>query len=603
MTRQSRLFNSFKRQNHDNSVIFAPKFKKCHMDTYYRKQNSLPVDLHLTFGGMILLFKKIICVFFLMCLSLSMSAKTDRYLLQLDSILAERNIYVKKKTARIRDLSRLASMASNPHQRLELYGKLYDECFVFKFNTASLYVDKALALSKELGDQKAIELNIMRQARLFAIGGLYSEAERLIEKLDSAHMDGEMLLYYHLTKYNLYSQWSDYCSDKHFQPFYRRLAAQNLSAVMPHLKPDMESYDYLHGEYYIYVERNDKKALDYYFKTIHRLSRKSRYYAMASFAIANNYSAHGDMERYKYYIIQAAISDVLSCTKENLALQDLATYLFKANKDNIDKADRYIKVAMEDAVFYNTRLRILEISQKMPTILTAYGRQMKERNSTLKWAILSISLLMVFLIGALLFIFRQNKLLGYRRLQLAVANQKLILSNGKLKEVNEKLSMANSALTDTNKKREGLAKLYIDLCAQFIKKLDHYKNLVQRKIKANQAQELLSTLSSDRLSAEDATTFRNRFDKAFLDLYPNFVEELNELIRPEHRIQQPDDHSMTTDQRIYALIRLGVKDSSEIASLLFYSSQTIYNYRSRVKNWAINKDTFDEDVQNLGNII
>jgi hypothetical protein len=573
------------------------------MNNYYSKHNKSSIYLlYRHHGGDIILSRIILSILLMLCSS-SLSAKPNVYLQQLDTVLAKRNIYLRKKKQRIDDLNRLAMMAGNPHQRLELYGRLYDECVVFRFNSASLYVSKALALSKVLGDKKSLEQNTMRQARLFAIGGLYSEAEQLMDKLDSTKMDGQMLLFYYITKYNLYSQWSDYCSDSHFRPLYRRLAAQNLRAAMPYLKPDMEAYDYLHGEYYIYVERNDRKALSYYFKTIRLLPQKSRYYAMASFAIANNYSAHGDMERYEYYIIQAAMSDVISCTKENLALQDLATYLFKANKENIERADRYIKVAMEDAVYYNTRLRILEISQKMPTILTAYGIQMKDRNSTLKWAIFAISILVVFLIGALFYIFRQIKLLGFRRLQLAVTNQKLIVSNGMLKEVNDKLAKVNDALTDTNKKREGLAKLYIDLCAQYIKKLTNYKNLVLRKIKANQTQELLSTLSSDRLSEEDAATFRNRFDKAFLDLYPNFVKELNQLILPEHRIQQPDDHSMTNDQRIYALIRLGVKDSSEIASLLFYSSQTIYNYRSRVKNWAINKDTFDEDVQNLGNII
>ena len=126
---------------------------------------------------------------------------------------------------------------------------------------------------------------------------------------------------------------------------------------------------------------------------------------------------------------------------------------------------------------------------------------------------------------------------------------------------------------------------------------------MQRKIKANQVSELLSKISSSRLSEEEAEVFRNRFDKAFLDLYPTFTTELNALLEPEHRIANSDNHSMTSEQRIYALIRLGVKESSEIASVLFYSPQTIYNYRSRVKNWAVNKETFEEDIMKIGTII
>ena len=167
------------------------------------------------------------------------------------------------------------------------------------------------------------------------------------------------------------------------------------------------------------------------------------------------------------------------------------------------------------------------------------------------------------------------------------------------------MNILNSELLDTNRKREGLAKLYIDLCAKYIDRLSKYQNLVQRKIKAHQVDELLSTISSSRLSEENATTFTNRFDKAFLDLYPTFIDEFNNLlIDPQpKKTGKTIKSSMTNEQRIYALIRLGVLESSEIASLLFYSPQTIYNYRSTVKNRAKNKDTFEYDVQNLCTII
>ena len=258
---------------------------------------------------------------------------------------------------------------------------------------------------------------------------------------------------------------------------------------------------------------------------------------------------------------------------------------------------------MEDAKFFNARLRILEISQKMPTIVASYEQQMMNRNNTLKWAIVIISLLVFGSLMAILYIFRQNKLLTNRRHQLSQSNSKLTELNFKLTELNSRLAKANTMLVDTNRKRERLAKLYIDLCAKFIDRLSHYQTFVRRKIKANQVNELLSAVSSSRLSEEEAEVFRNRFDKAFLDLYPTFTTELNALLEPAHSIVASDNHSLTSEQRIYALIRLGVKESSEIASVLFYSPQTIYNYRSRVKNWAINKESFEEDVMKIGTVI
>ena len=151
---------------------------------------------------------------------------------------------------------------------------------------------------------------------------------------------------------------------------------------------------------------------------------------------------------------------------------------------------------------------------------------------------------------------------------------------------------------DTNCKREGLAKIYIDLCAKYIDKLKKYQTLVKRKIKANQVNELLSTISSSRISEEDAAVFLNKFDKAFLDLYPTFVQELNALLLPGQQITTKND-ALTTELRIYALIRLGIKESSEIADLLFYSPQTIYNYRSAVKSRAINRDSFEADIAKI----
>ena len=169
--------------------------------------------------------------------------------------------------------------------------------------------------------------------------------------------------------------------------------------------------------------------------------------------------------------------------------------------------------------------------------------------------------------------------------------------------MNTQLHGLNALLVDTNSKRERLAKLYINLCAKYIARLKKQQTLVKRKIKANQTTELLSQLSSERLSEEDAATFLSRFDKAFLDLYPDFTEELNCLLLPEGQIQNKSTDELTTEQRIMALIRLGVKESAEIADLLFYSPQTIYNYRSVLKGKAINKETFEEEVMKLCRVI
>lgn len=544
------------------------------------------------------MFKNLFCTLLTSLFMLSSASATNgKLLLRLDHILAHREVYDTAKQQHLKMLKNYAAICHEPEELLKLYEVLYNEYYVYQFDSAKIYVNKALQLSQQIHDTNHEIQNQLRKVQLFGIGGLYSEAFNILNSINVNQISPKLRFQYYMTRFTLYSYWSDYCNDNYYAPQYRAIASSSLKSAMPYLTRNMPEYDFYHGEYYVYVERNDKKALDYYFKTIQHQKETSRYYAMACFAIANNYSAHHDISKYETYLIRACISDALCNTRENLALQELATFLFKKGRHNIERADSYINIALEDAKFYNNRLRILEISQKLPTIVSAYEKLMKSNNKKLEGTLFIISLLVIISLFAIVFIFRQNKLLTSHRKQLSE-------NNTQLTNLNRRLNVLNNALLDTNRKREGLAKLYIDLCAKYIDRLSKYQNLVRRKIKAHQVNELLSTISSSRLSEEDATTFINRFDKAFLDLYPTFVDEFNVLLNdPQNVKKDPASHSMTTEQRIYALIRLGIKESSEIAALLFYSPQTIYNYRSSAKNRAKNKETFEEDVMNLCTII
>lgn len=529
---------------------------------------------------------------FMTVASISLNAGNQYLLERLDSTLESREQYSKAKMEKIEFLKKQARTEPDAHSLLNIYNKIYDEYYVFKFDSAKIYVDKGLQLAYYTKDQYYINLNIILKSQLLAIGGLYSEAIANISTIDIRTLDKRLLFKYYSAYSKLYFYWADYCNDSSYAPKYRTQATAYLRKAIANLSHNDNEYDYYMGEYYIYVERDDRKALKHYFQTLKKSPVDSRAYAMASFAIANNYSAHHDKNRYEEYLIRACISDVICCTKENLALQDLAMFLFEQDYDNIERAEQYINISMNDAKEYNNRLRILEISQKLPAIVSSYQTMVKERNKYQRLALIFVSLLFIGLFIASYFIIRQNNLLTLRRKELSK-------SNNMLTSLNEQLSQLNGQLIDTNRKREGLAKLYIDLCAKYIDRLSRYQTLVKRKIKANQVNELLSTMSSSRLSEEDAATFMNRFDKAFLDLYPSFVTEINRLLRPEYQLEITHTHTMNTEIRIFALIRLGVKESAEIAGLLFYSPQTIYNYRSAVKAKAINRDTFEEDVQRL----
>lgn len=543
-------------------------------------------------------FKKTVSVVIMIFSFAILSSANNAALLQkLDSVIEASETIVAEKNKKIATLKQMAAKENNTALLLERYRELSEEYYVFKFDSAKVYVEKGLALAKKVQNIRYIVTNTIMKAKLLSIGGLYSEAINTLNTIEQDSLGEQNMTFdYNIAYSTIYSYWADYCNDDTYSPIYRERSNAYLKTAIANIDKNNAAYDYYMGEYHVYIDKDDDKALKHYFRTLEKNGMTSRVFAMASFAIANNYSAHENMEKYEEYLIKASICDILCCTKENLAIQDLAMHLFKQDNENIERARVYINTAMDDAKSYNNRLRILEISQKLPIIVSTYHKRLTTQNSTLMYAVWGISLLVVTMLVLLYFFVRQNKLLSKRRHELHV-------SNNMLTETNERLNRANEQLLDTNRKREGLAKLYIDLCAKYIDKMAKFQVMVQRKIKANQINELMSYMSSSRLNYEDADTFMKRFDEAFLNLYPSFVTEFNALLKEDEQVITKNPHSLTTELRIFALIRLGVKESSEIAALLYYTPRTIYNYRSAFKNKALDRESFEERVCMLCTII
>lgn len=537
-----------------------------------------------------------IIILFIATATSSMADTNGELIQRIDSIIDNITQIYGKKQARIDFYKSMAHKSQKPETLLSAYDKLYDEYFVFQFDSAMVYADKAITLADRIGDKFHHDKCRIEKASLLGVGGLYGEAVALLDEIDSTHLDNELRFDYTIAYYFIYTYWADYCHDYYYSPRYHERANNYLKQAVTMLRPTDSYYNFFWGEYFIYVERNDKRALEHYFKTLSTAPVESRWYAMASYAIANNYSANNNNNKYEEYMLRACISDLLNCTRENLAMQDLAMYLFKKGDDNILLAERYINFAMDDAKNYNNRLRIIEISQKLPVIVSTYREKLSSQNNIMRFALFGVSILFAFVVVLLYFYSRQNQLLARQRHELSE-------SNNLLSSLNDKLNTLNSRLLDTNSRRERLAKLYIDLCAKYIDRLSKFETLVKRKIKVGQVNDLLNTASSSRLSEEDAATFMNSFDTAFLDLYPSFVDEFNALLRTDEQIVPPHKGRLTTELRIYALIRLGVKESSEIAALLFYTPRTIYNYRSTIKSRAINRETFECDVEQLCRVI
>ena len=504
----------------------------------------------------------------------------------LDGDIERRHLYTEQKEEKIKQLKIKLRIAENNNSRLSILNTIYREYYTYRYDSAMVYANRGLALALSCNNTYYATLNRINRAAVLSTGGFYSQAETLLNEIGEKNVPLQLKQYYYYTTTWLYSYWESFCDKSEFKDYYRQKKHHFLQLTVNTTHNNYVAlYAYFSGELAFLENPLSKTVLRHYTTALNNSPVNSRVHASAAYCIARYYREMGNMQLYEKYIVEAAISDMVCPLKENLALQELSTYLYKKDSKYANYAARYIYISMEDAQFYNNRLRMLEISNILPIIATANQETLAHKERIVRGVLAVVSFLSLVLLGMALLGYKQTKWLARSRREVKSQNLKLT-------ELNEKLIA-------TNHRRETYMRLFMDISAVYIRKLIEYRKLVGRKIKANQTADLLKTINSYKLAEEEATTFYTRFDRAFIELYPGFVEELNSLLLPDAQIELPSPNSLTTEVRIFALMRLGVTDSQEIATLLFYSTQTIYNYKSAMRTRAINRDTFDEDINRL----
>lgn len=513
-----------------------------------------------------------------------------RLLSLLDAHIERRQQYASGKIRKLNALKlQLRTVAANS-SRLAILNRIYREYYTFCYDSAMVYARRGLLLAEQEGNSYYVALNKINRAAVLSTGGFYSQSEALLNEMRGSQLPPSLRQYYYYTLAWLYNYWESFCRQSEFEDDYHDLKAKYLRLAVDYTNPrDTALYSYLSGELQFLSNPVGRKGHDFYMKALRKSALNTRVHASAAYCVARYYKETGDMKLYEKYMVEAAISDQVCPLKENLALQELSTYLYKRDSKHAARAARYIYCSMEDAKFYNNRLRMLEISNVLPVIAAANQEAVARQERFVRGVLAVVSFLSFALLGMSIFGYKQNKwLAGSRR---------------EVKKQNSQLAELNRRLMATNSRRETYMRLFMDISAVYIRKLDEYRKLVSRKIKAGQTADLLKTISSLRLAEEESVAFYNRFDKAFMELYPDFASELNGLLLPTAQIKLPSPNSLTTEVRIYALMRLGVTDSQEIATLLFYSTQTIYNYKSAMRAKAKNRETFEADINRLCHII
>lgn len=516
---------------------------------------------------------------------------------QLDAALAQRAYYVELKEKSLNDIKQGAKYVTSNEDKLKLYEQLANEYKAYEYDSAMTYVNKGLILAQKSNNiffNKRFQLS---QTRLLITRGFYAEAKEILQKIEPKEEPRDYQFLYYYTMYGLYNNWSTYCENNEFSKNYDLKKVEYLKKAIE-LSPKKDAfYYYLMGElYYFSNHPNNNKTIQYYKKALSMEKANSHLHAMTAFALSEIYQKANNLELMEHYLLVAAISDITSATKENVALQDIALFIYKHKTRSLNKAQEYINLSLEDAYTYKSRLRRIEISSKLQLITNAYTDDIKTTNRLLNIALLVIILLLLGVGISSLFIRKKNRLLKQKK-------DEITATSAKMEILNEQLHLINAELKNTNQKRERLVKVYIDLSYKNIERNQKLRTLAIRKIKANQSKELLSLLSSSSSTERENKEFLTEFDKSFLALYPTFVNELNQQLTESAHIQLKENGEMPPILRVCALLRLGITESSKIAGILSYSPQTVYNYRSLLKNNAIDKEHFEENVLRLCMVI
>lgn len=539
--------------------------------------------------------KKTIIFILLSILFLSAQARKtelDSILFSLNQTIDNKEAYVKQKEQRIADLKQLFSMPNiTPEQSYDINTRLYNEYKSFIPDSAMNYLQQNIHITTELENDDWLYDTKLNLSLLYSVAGMFFDAEKLLESIQTQKLHGYLLEKY----YESYKQIFYYYPNNAFSEENYNLYRDSLLAL---LDPQSDVYKIVYSEKLIHTEEYEKSR-ELLLPMFQNAEKDTHWYSVLAFSIGETYRGEKNYDMQKKYYALSAIGDIKNVIKENASMRALAIAFYETN--DIEQAYKYIQQSMEDAIFSNARLRTMEVSQVFPIIEKSYQQRLEAQKNRLYYLILCIGFLSLFLIVAVVYVYIQLRKLAKARRSLSDANRQLHDLNKNLQESNLKINEINKELSEANLLKESYISQFLDTCSMYINKLEKYQNTLNKKAMERKLEELYKMLKSKDMIDNEWKELNEMFDNMFLHLYPNFVEEFNALLQESERIELKPTELLNPELRIFALIRLGITDSSKIAGFLHYSATTIYNYRTRVRNKsAVPREEFENHVMKIG---
>ena len=512
----------------------------------------------------------------------------------LDSLIANYNQLTAEKERRVTNIKDgVRGIKLSPEQQYDLNQRLYDEYVAYKFDSAFYYIEKNVNALSASADHDRFAASAVRMAHILAVTGLFDRARRLLDKVnpDSISDQQKIAYYTQQSELNLYrsemAQFTNYFYDyiKRAQ-YYRQLVMQ----IAP-----KDSYDYVFNRATYICEAGDtEEAIRILEAYLNKTEQGTRIYSIITSTLAFFYQKKGVPEKQEYYLLLSAISDELSAIRENNSLRSLSELLM--DRGNYDDAYRYLLQAISEAKFYGSRIRLMQVGRMAPQILQLYDAERTRTQQRTSLLLMVISFISIILAGIIVY-----TLILYRKKH--AAGLKIIEMNKMLASHSEEIESVNTQMKEANRIKEEYIGRFLELSSQLISDSEQRLKQLNRLARERKLEELYAELKTMEPVNKGIRKFHSHFDTAFLNIYPNFISEVNNLLNPECRFDVEQDGTpvkhLSTELRVLALIRLDITDNQEIADILRSSITTIYTYRSKIKARAINKESFEDDVRKI----
>lgn len=510
-------------------------------------------------------------------IGVSAQVVNDSLLKVLDETIARRG---ELKTKKHQTIGRLMSEWGSP----DMCYALFHEYISFRMDSA-LYYAKIFNRMME-GHCTDDSLKFVRMTIADAIKGMgqYNEALGILNEIDIEHtsLSAKSVKYYWHLRHSLFHLQYLNSIDTEQATMYRDSVIACKQRMLTLYKPTDLTYQIIHASLLMF----QGKPVDAQHDLVSFLRGNESEYKSAVLAatLSEIYHELGQIDKEEEFLIRASIIDLEAASKKYTALQKLAILLYK--RGDIDRAYKYITCALEDVTFCNARCRMFEIAEYLPIITSAYNT----RSETYRERYLFFAITLVVLLA----------FLAYLVIALNKRNVHLNTARNALDETNASLKQLNQQLLESNRIKEEYIGQAFNICSSYIEKQESLRKAISNKIKCGQISELSKMVDSKSQANDEMKEFFASFDAVFLTLFPDFVENFNKLLLPDEQIRVKEGELLTPELRIYALVRLGINDSTKIAGFLHFSPQTVYNYRLRMHNKSrVDRDEFTRLVATI----